>query len=186
MHKVDETIEGNSAVKIVSAIYSGLAKIAQVAGALSLIFGIVWGAFQYYASKHDKQLEQTFTLFRQFNNGEYAVHREKIRTALQKHSHTLIQAAANESTLTAAIESLVASENISADLQAVLDFYDEIVYCVVIRNCDPKTTYSLFYTRAKETYINFYQYIMLKRKTSAIKDLGTGLETVAQINVGEK
>jgi len=176
----------NPIVRFLSAIYGGLIRLAQVAGALSLISGVTWGVYQYHKNKQEKQLEQTFTLFRQFNNSPYAEYREKIRNALEKNRDKLLSAAVDEEKLEAAVTEIVASEKISNEIYQIMDFYDGLVYCVVSRNCDPKTTYRLFYSRARETYNNFYQYIILERNSSDLKELGTGLETVARINSPEK
>ncbi len=160
----------NAMVRFLSAIYSGLVRLAQVAGALSLISGVTWGVYQYHKNKQEKQLEQTLGLFRQFNNPPYAEYREKIRNALEKNRDKLLSAAVDEEKLEVAVTEIVTSENISNEIYLIMDFYDGLVYCVVTRNCDPKTTYNLFHSRARETYNNFYQYIVLQRNTTTLQE----------------
>jgi hypothetical protein len=48
--------------------YGLLLNAAKVAGVLSLIYGVGFGIFQYYEAKKEKRIEESLTLFREFNN----------------------------------------------------------------------------------------------------------------------
>jgi hypothetical protein len=160
--------------------YTVLVRIAQVAGALSFISGLVIATGEYYSSKRDKQVEQALTLSRQYNNMPFSAYRENIDRAISNNSELINTSASEEQKLERTMNEIIQKEKIGPDLVFVMDFYDVAAYCIAKRICDSDITYDLFYKRAKQLYITFYQYIQARRNISTAEDFGSGLEAFAR------
>jgi hypothetical protein len=65
--------------------YDFLLAVGKVAGGITFIFGIFYGAYQYFEVKKEKQVEETLSLYRQFNNAPIITYRESIFKALSEH-----------------------------------------------------------------------------------------------------
>ncbi len=161
--------------------YEFLVNAAKIAGVLSLIYGVGFGVFQYFETKKEKRVEQSLALFKQFNNPPFTDYRRSINTAVIGNSALIYEAASDEKKLTEAIDTMVRKGGIATDLILVMDFFDGVVYCAAKNICDADISYDLFYSRAKELYVSFYQYIEAQRNSFAGNDFGAGLETLVKL-----
>jgi hypothetical protein len=159
--------------------YEFLLNTAKIAGALSLIYGVGFGIFQYYESKAEKRIAETLSLFRQFNNAPFTGYRQRINIALIDNRTDIANAATDEKQLAAMISSVVRKEKLEPDLAFVLNFFDTVVYCAAKNICDPNVTYDLFYPGARELYVPFYQYIQAQQ--NSFNAFGVGVETLVKI-----
>jgi hypothetical protein len=168
-----------------SGSYNALTRIGKVAAALSLVYGIAYGWFQFIQAKKDRRVEQSLTMFRQFHNSPFTGYREKINNALIKHKQRIIEAAASEEALEKKITEVILQEAIATDLDLIMDFYDGVAFCAAREICDADVTFNLFHGRAKEFYTNFYQYIMLQRQSFGGNEFGVGVETLVRLREAE-
>jgi len=159
--------------------YDLLLNTAKVAGVLSLIYGVGFGIFQYYESKKEKRIEESLSLFRQFNNAPFTDYRKRINIAIIDHRTEIASAASDEKQLAATIMNVVRQEKLETDLAFVLNFFDGVVYCAAKNICDPDISYDLFYASARELYVPFYQYIQSQR--DSFNDFGAGIETLVKL-----
>lgn len=166
-------------MKFLAAIYGALEVGAKVAGSLSVLVGVIYGALEYNRTTESKQAERTFTYLRQFEESAYATSRQKIDSAFDKNFEKIRTAAADSKTLETTIDGIVTQEGIKADVDRVVYFYDELIYCIISNFCQTKMTYDLFYPRAREYYVNLYTYIASTRRRTALGHYGSGLETLA-------
>ena len=158
-----------------------LLNIAKVAGAISLIYGVVFGMFQFFESKKEKRIEESLALFRQFNNAPFTEYRKNINVAIIGSSTAIFEAASDENKLAVTMANVVRNGKIETDLVLVMDFFDGVVYCAAKNICDTDISYDLFYARARELYVTFYQYIQAQRSSFAGNDFGAGLETLVSL-----
>jgi hypothetical protein len=159
--------------------YDLLLNIAKVAGAISLIYGVGFGIFQYYESKKEKRIEESLALFRQFNNTPFTDYRKRINIVVIDNRKEIADAAGDEKQLTAAIVGVVRREKLEAELAFVLNFYDTVVYCAAKNICDPNIILDLFYPSARELYLPLYQYIQAQQ--SSFNDFGVGIATLIKL-----
>jgi hypothetical protein len=177
---MDSTSDSTDKSGLLTGGYAVLVRIAQVAGALSFMSGLAIAGAEYYNSKRDKQVEQALTLSRQYNNPPFSAYRENIDRAIGNHSDLINASVSDADKLASAINEIIAKEKIGPDLVFVMDFYDVAAYCIAKRICDGDITYDLFYKRARQLYVTFYQYIQARRNISTAEDFGSGLETFAR------
>ena len=166
-------------LRLGSKTYDFLLNMAKVAGVLSLIYGVGFGIFQYYESKQEKRIEESLSLFRQFNSAPFTEYRKNIDIALIDNRKEIADAATDEVKLAAAIMGVVRKQKLEAELSFVFNFFDTVVYCAAKNICDPGVTYDLFYASAQELYIPFYQYIQAQR--NSFNDFGLGIETLVKL-----
>ncbi len=156
-----------------------LLNVAKVAGAISLIYGVGFGIFQYYESKNEKRIEESLALFRQFNNAPYTDYRKHINILAIDNRKEIEDAAGDEKQLTEVITNIVRREKLEAELAFVLNFYDTVVYCAAKNICDPGIILDLFYPSARELYLPFYQYIQAQQ--TSFNDFGLGIATLIKL-----
>jgi hypothetical protein len=158
--------------------YKRSLELGKLAGALAVIFGIPYGIWQYLENKQEKRVEQTLTLFRQYNSAPFITYRERISTAVSKHKKAIADAVKDENQLKLVINDILIKEDIERDIWLILDFFDGVLVCVKSKICDPEVTRELFSCRAQDVFLMFYQYIAEQRNTAAY--FGEGLETIAR------
>ena len=159
--------------------YDFLLNTAKVAGVLSLVYGVGFGIFQYYEAKKEKRIEESLSLFRQFNSMPFTGYRNDIDIALIDNRKEIADAASDEKKFAATIADVVRKSKLEAELAFVFNFFDTVVYCAAKNICDPDVTYDLFYAGAQELYIPFYQYIQAQR--NSFNDFGLGVETLVKL-----
>ncbi|MGH6665742.1 MAG: DUF4760 domain-containing protein [Pseudolabrys sp.] len=159
--------------------YDLLLNVAKVAGAISLIYGVGFGIFQYYETKKEKRIEESLALFRQFNSAPYTDYRKHINILAVDNRKEIEDAASDEKQLTEAIVNIVRREKLEAELAFVLNFYDTVVYCAAKNICDPDIILDLFYPSARELYLPFYQYIQAQQ--TSFNDFGLGIATLIKL-----
>lgn len=164
---------------MIALAYKRLLQLGKVAGALTFLFGIPYGTFQYVQAKHVQRVAQSLQLFKDFNSSPFTKYRENINSAVALNKSQLAAAATDEKELQKTVLSMIEKQKIEIDLLMMMDFFDGVTVCVIDNLCDADTTERLFGQRARELYINFYQYIDLQRKTIATAEFGLGLETIA-------
>jgi hypothetical protein len=174
-----KTVQRRLRLRLGRKTYDFLLNTAKVAGVISLIYGVGFGIFQYYESKKEKRIEESLSLFRQFNNAPFTEYRKHINIVLIDNRKEIADAASDEKQLTVTIMSVVRKEKLEADLAFVFNFFDTVVYCAAKNICDPDVTYDLFYAGAQELYIPFYQYIQAQR--NSFNDFGLGVETLVKL-----
>src|SRR5262249_12566170 len=129
--------------------YKRCLELGKLAGALVVIFGIPYGIWQYLENKQDKRVEQTLTLFRQYNSPPFITYRERISNAVAKNKKVISDAAKDENQLKIAINEILIKEDIERDLWLIMDFFDGVLVCVKTRLCDPEVSRELFSCRAQ-------------------------------------
>lgn len=164
---------------MIANIYKRLLQIGKVAGSLTFLFGIPYGIIQYTEAKQDHRVSQTIDLFKQFNSTPFTIYREHVLGALSEYKTQIAAAARNEDDLKKVTLVMIDKRAIETDLLLLMDFFDGVTVCVITELCDADTTEKLFSGRARELYINFFNYIDLQRNTIAGAKFGIGLETVA-------
>ena len=148
-------------------------------GVASVIYGVVFGIFQYYESKKEKRIEESLALFRQFNNAPFTDYRKHLNIALVENRERLDEAASDEKLLTDTIIDVVQTDKLETDLAFVLNFFDTVVYCAARNICDPDIILDLFYPSARELYVPFYQYIQARQ--NPFNDFGAGVLTLVSL-----
>lgn len=161
-------------------LYDRFIRIGKVAGAITLLFGVPYGIFEYIENQHAKRIEHTLEFYRTFNTSPFSGYRERITDVLINNKDYIEAASKNEKELEEAIVNILEKSGSEKDLFLLLDFYDGLLVCILKTLCDPDTTERLFANRALEVYMNFYQYIQRLRATSASRGFGVGLETIAK------
>lgn len=166
---------------MVGLIYRRLLQIGKIASALTFLFGIPYGIWQYVEAQHDKKIEQSLKLFDKFNSPPFTDYRDKISKAAAKGRVQLNAAAATKDlkVYEAAVLEVVERNEIEAPLWLIMDFFDGVTICVVNGLCDPHTTSQLFTERARDVLLTFYQYIAANRKGPSSATFGYGLEFIA-------
>jgi hypothetical protein len=152
----------------------------KIAGGATFLFGIIYGIFQYFESRKEKQVAETLALYRQFNNTPLVAYREKIYLALAEHQEDIAKATVDEKEMEKTMLRVVKTGGIANQLILVMDFFDGLVFCVSRNICDPETALDLFYGRSRELYTTFYQYIQIQRR-EASTDFALGLQTFAEM-----
>ncbi len=174
-----KTMESRFRLRFGKKSYDLLLNVAKVAGAISLIYGVGFGIFQYYESKNEKRIEESLALFRQFNNAPYTDYRKHINILAIDNRKEIEDAAGDEKQLTEVITNIVRREKLEAELAFVLNFYDTVVYCAAKNICDPGIILDLFYPSARELYLPFYQYIQAQQ--TSFNDFGLGIATLIKL-----
>jgi hypothetical protein len=165
----------------IGIVYRFLLRAGKIAGGVTFIFGIFYGAYQYYEAKTEKQIAQTLELFKEFNSPPISTYRENIFQAISKNRQRIFDAAANEDDLKKVIFDVVNTGGIENQIMLFMDFFDGLAFCVSKNICETDTAVDLFGPRAQELYIIFYQYIDVLRQTTAPSTFGLGLETFAKM-----
>jgi hypothetical protein len=166
---------------MIPLVYRRLAQLGKVAGALTFLFGIPYGIFQYWQIQKDKMTEQTLGFYKLYNATPITTYREQASKVLSKHKADIIAGAEKgEAELTRALVGAISDEQAETSVTFVIDFFDGIAVCVYDGLCHPDTTYRLFGGIARDHYVNFYQFIMVQRSGLAPDRFGRGLETIAK------
>ncbi len=163
---------------LLTSIYGMLEVGAKVAGSLSVLVGVIYGAVEYNQTKEDKQVEKTFAYLKSFDEAPYVVSRDKIQLALEKNYQKIQVAVVDAKALETTINTIVIQEGIKNDVDRVIYFYDELVYCIISGLCQPQLAHDLFYPKANDFYVNLYSYIVSNRSNSAASHYGSGLEAL--------
>lgn len=163
-------------------IYVALMEVGKIAGALTFLFGIFYGTYQYFATQKQNQIAQSLTFYKEFNSAPISTYREAIFGAVAKHQSEIAAAAVDETKLQDTMNKIIAEEGLANQLMLTMDFFDGLVFCVTKKICDPETAVDLFHARANEIYTTFYQYIVAQRAAWASSNFGLGLQTFAELN----
>lgn len=159
-------------------VYKGLLRLGKVAGALTFLFGIPYGVWQYVKKQEEVRVEQSLKLFDRFNTAPIAGYRETISKAMIENRAALEAAAVDENRYATASIAVAETPGIETSLWLMMDFFDGVTICVVNRICDPHTVDQLFAARANDLYRIFYPYI-LSRRRGPLSTFGVGLVTIA-------
>ncbi len=165
---------------MIAIAYKRLLQIGKVAGAITFLAGIPYGAYQYIEAKQDHRVAQSLEMFKQFNSSPISTYREHVLKAVSEYKQQMAEAAKDPKELEKLVIGMIAKKDIETDILLLMDFFDGVSACVVNNLCDADTTQKLFSARARELYLNFFQYIALHRSTIATVDFGLGLETIAR------
>jgi hypothetical protein len=163
-----------------------LVAAGKIAGGTTFIFGIFYGVYQYFDGQYEKRVQETLTLYRQFNNTPLVAYRSDIYRVLAENQEAISTATDDEAKLEVEIRTVVKTGKIANQLIMVMDFFDGLVFCVSKRICDPETALDLFYGRSREFYTTFYQYIQYQRRNASSQDFGLGLQTFAELKNKKK
>jgi len=166
--------------RVIPLIYRRLAQLGKVAGAITFLFGIPYGIFQYWQIQKDKMTEQTLGFYKLYNATPITTYREQASKVLSKHKADIIAGAKDEAQLTRALLKAIDDEQAETSVAFMIDFFDGVAVCVYDGLCHPDTTYRLFGGIAREHYVNFYQFIVAQRNGLAPDRFGRGLETIAK------
>lgn len=160
--------------------YQKLASLGRVTGALTFLFGIVYGLEQYVEKQHEGRINQTLDLFKQFDNPPFSAYRINLTKAYLAHGQDIADASLKgPDALETTIQNIVDKAGIETDLLMTIYFFDALYTCVEKNLCDRDMTQRLFSPRARELILIYFQYIEERRKAGA--DFGIGLQLVAQM-----
>jgi hypothetical protein len=166
------------------SLYKYLLHLAKITTSLSFIFGAVvilpYSIYEYFSKKEASRIEQTLSLFKQYNSAPFSNYRETLAAAFAANKDRLIKAAENEDDLRKAILEILKQGTNETSLLFLLGFFDSLTVCVVNKLCDAATSRELFKQNARELFITYYQYIDMQRKTFAPPKFALGLETFAK------
>jgi hypothetical protein len=165
---------------MISVIYKRLIQVGKITGAVSFFFAAPYALAQYLQTKDAAQVEQTLNLFKQYNSPPFMGYREKVSKELIKNKSKISEAAKDEKQFEMVQLQIVHDGDIETELLLLFDFFDSVTVCVINQICDNNTAIQLFKPRALDIYLNFYQYMLLQRTTSATLDFGSGLEAIAK------
>ncbi len=182
MEPITEDVPHRIRQRLGQKTYDFLLNTAKVAGVLSLAYGVGFGVFQYHESKREKRIEETLSLFRQFNNPPYTEYRKRVDIALAANAAEIANAAGDEAQLAMAIKKVMQKEQAEPDLAFIFNFFDTVVYCAAKNICDPDITFDLFHASAHRRYAQFYQYIHAQR--NSYNEYGAGAETLVKLESG--
>ena len=176
-----------STTVMIPLIYRRLAQLGKVAGAITFLFGIPYGLFQYWQAQKDKMTEQTLGFYKLYNAAPVTTYREQAFRVLSKHKAEIVAGASiGETELTRALLRAISDEDAETPVTFLIDFFDGIAVCVYDGLCHPDTTYRLFGGIARDHYVNFYQFIVAQRVALAPERFGRGLETIARATPAAK
>jgi len=171
---------------MLAKIYRTLIRVGKIAGGATFIFGIFFGAYQFYAAKieyfevkREKRIEQSLSFFRQLNSDPFNRYRERFFKAFSKNKQLISDSAVDESKLLDAVTHVIRQEDVETEILFLFDFFDGVYSCSNKNICDRETTLLLFQDRANEIYILLYQYIEVHRKAVG-DDFAVGLEKISK------
>ena len=168
-------------IGIVPETYRILLQLGKIVGALTFLFGIPYGVEQYLEKQYEGRVSETLEFYKQFNNPPVSTYRENITKALVANDAAIVAASAKGAdALGDVVMNMVDQRGIETDLLMTMDFFDGLVTCVEKTLCDRETAQSLFSPRARDLFVNFYQYIEQRRTTSAGPNFAMGLQVTAQ------
>jgi hypothetical protein len=171
---------------IIATAYERLLQIGKVAGALTFLFGIPYGLWQYVQKERAARVEQSLRLFDKFNAAPFVTYREEIARVVTQNADAIAEAAKDAGELEKTIIGLVRkNEKIEPHLWLIMDFFDGVTVCVVNNLCDAATVEQLLAERARDFYEVFYPYIQMRRGGANSK-FAIGLETVATAGLPRK
>jgi hypothetical protein len=168
-------------------VYKRLLQLGKVAGALTFLFGIPYGIEQYVEKQYEGRVAETLELFKQFSGTPLSTYREDITKAIVANNAAINAAAKlGADQLRDAVLDVVQKSQIETDLLMTMDFFDAVATCVERNLCDRDTAQRLFSPRARDLLNVFYQYMQVRRTTSAGPDFGIGLEFMARMKPSKK
>ena len=166
--------------RMIAPVYKWLLRVGKVAGAISFLFAVPYGVFEYWRHGQEQRVEKTLKFYKQFNSAPFITYRENVFKSLAKYKDKINSAAAkDEIALGAVMSELVNQGDLEKDIYLIMDFFDGLLICITEEICDGKTALSLFSPRAKELRINLYQYIQAQRLSTTTKNFGLGMEAIA-------
>jgi hypothetical protein len=144
------------------------------------LFAAPYALFQYNQSKEAASTEQILNMFKMYNSAPFTGYREKVTKALIKNRDKINAASRDVSALEAVQFEIIRQEDMEVELLLLFDFFDAVTFCVTAGVCDNNTAVKLFRPRALDIYLNFYQYMMAQRASTATGDFGMGLEAISK------
>jgi hypothetical protein len=165
---------------MIATAYRRLIQIGKISGAISFLFAAPYALYQYIKTQESARIEQTLNMFKQYNSPPFTTYREKIGKALSKNKAQIIEASKSADALEALQIHIINQEDMETELLLLFDFFDGVTVCVLTYICNDDTAVKLFKPMALDIYLNFYQYMMAQRATTATLDFGSGLETIAK------
>lgn len=165
---------------MISTLYKRLIQIGKVSGAVSFLLAAPYALFQYEQSKAAASPEQILNMFKMYNSAPFTDYRGKVTKALIKNRDKINKASTDAATLEALQFEIIRQEDMEVELLLLFDFFDAVTFCVTGGVCDNDTAVKLFRPRALDIYLNFYQYMMAQRASTATGDFGAGLETISK------
>jgi hypothetical protein len=166
--------------QMIAATYRKLLQIGKVSGAVSFLAAAPYALVQYWQARDAARVEQTLSFYKLYNAKPFTDYREKMTKALVKHKIPFKEAASDEILLSEAQSNLIKTEDAEMELLLLFDFFDGVSVCITAKVCDDDTALKLFKPRARDLYINFYQYMMVQRGNTTTSDFGAGLQLIAR------
>ncbi len=140
--------------------------IATWAGLLALIGGGIFGLAQYLEKKADDRVTSSIKLLERFHADRLQRSYLHISGTWQRNTGILGEAAlsGNDSDLPTLINTIIDSEGLFPDIQAVLDFYEITAVCIQQRICDEATAVTYFQKDALAFFRTHTPFIDRERK----------------------
>jgi hypothetical protein len=165
---------------MIPQVYKRLLQIGKVTGAVTFLFAVPLGVWQYVERKQETRVEQSLRFFDKFNSTPFTTYREEINKAIVANADGIREAARDSKELERFVVAMMRKNgDLEPHLWLVMDFFDALAICVIKHLCDAVTVDHLFAERANDYYILFYQYILLQRNNSTSPKFAVGLETIA-------
>src|SRR5690349_1058381 len=100
--------------------FNFLVAAGKVAGGATFIFGIFYGAYQYFEGQQERRVAESLARYREYNNTPLIAYREHIYKVLTDNQEQINAAAASEEQLEKAIAEMVKKGEIANQLILVL------------------------------------------------------------------
>lgn len=147
-------------------------QIAEIIGtwvaAIAVVFGGLFGAFQYLEHKAAKRIDRSMSFVERYQSNNFLVSaRLKISDSMNQHIPN-INELLTDPELTAdevasiysnEVVKIVESDQLTAELEQIFTFYEQIILCRDMELCDGAVTTQFFDVDAKAYIRTFYPYI---------------------------
>jgi hypothetical protein len=155
--------------------------IATWAGLFALIGGGLFGLFQYLEKKEDDRVASASRLLERFHTDRLQKSYLLISGTWQRNNAVVNEAAVSKdpSDLPTLILTIIDSEGMFPDIQALLDFYEVVAVCIDQRICDEATAMTYFHKEALAFFRTHTPFIDRERAQRADATYACRLEQFA-------
>ena len=145
---------------------------------VALLLGGGFALFEYLDQKQETRLEATVSHVREFRREPMHSINRKLSKSEQTASYDATKLLKEFPSETVAqhyykfIIQRVEDDDLAADLDQMINFYEEVVICVYTGICDRDSAENYFFLRGRNFYRTYYPYICSEREKW--RDLSTG------------
>lgn len=145
---------------------------------VGLLVGGGFAVFQYLDVKRENRINATVEYVRAYRTDPIYSIRRRVGIS-EINASKLVTSALKKSTVENAAQiyndmiiKRVQEDDLSADLDQLINFYEEVAVCIVNKICDKESAASYFFKQGRDFYRTYYPYICMER--DKWHDLSTG------------